>query len=381
MELSPKEAAEEIIRKSKRILLVARQNPTEDSVASLLAMGLILEKLGKDIDMVCQGPIATSLSFLPEFDQIGKVVKNEPQFIISLDTTKAAVAQFSYDFDQDGNKLNIFITPERGNFEEKDLATSTKNGDYDLIVVLDSPDLEVLGGIFENNSKLFFENPILNIDHHVGNEQFGEVNLVDIKASSTAEVIYLLVENMKESDMLDENVATAILSGIIAGTKSFQDKATTPKSFTIAAQLIALGADQQKIVRHMYKNRSLASLKLWGRALSSLQFDNDRRLAWTILKPEDFEAAGAATTNLSGIEEEIGSSISEAEAILVLFKTGQNQGGYLSLKTPDQARRLAKEFPGRTEDKKIVFKLDKEENLENFAGNVLKKFERPSRPS
>lgn len=321
MELSAKQQIHELIKKSKHILLITKQDFNEDSIGSLLAMGLVLEKMGgHEVDMVCAGMIASSLKFLPTYDKVEDSVDGSKNFVITLDTSESKVAQFSYDFDEDGNKLNIYITPEHGNYNTKHVVTKPSGFKYNLIVCIDCSDLEKLGKIYEENTELFYETPIINIDSSSTNEQFGEVNLVDVTASSTAEVLYSLVESFGEK-YIDENIANCLLTGIVAGTRSFQTAATTPKSFTVAAQLIAMGADQQKIVKNIFKNKSLSTLKLWGRALARVQFDEEKKIAWTLINCQDFQKTDSKNENdIFGVEEEIIMSVDLAETVIIFYE-------------------------------------------------------------
>jgi len=334
MELSLKQQSFELIQKSEKILLVTRQYPTADSIGSILALGLVLEKMNKEIDMVCSGPILPLLSFLPKFNLIQKDIKSAKNFIISLDTSKTKIAQLSYDFDNDGNKLNIYITPESGTYDPKNITAKTSGFKYDLIISLDCPDLETLGTIYDQNTELFYERPIINIDHRISNEQYGEINFVDTKASSTAEVLYSFVE-LLDKNLIDADVATCLLASIIASTKSFQVSNVTPRVFTIAAELTSFGADRQKIVQNIFKNKSLSNLKLWGRALARVKYDRKIKTVWTLLTHEDFDKTNSSVEDLQGIEEELASSISEAETILVLYENkDQIQGMIKATKEP-----------------------------------------------
>lgn len=324
MELSIQQQIHQLIEKSKEILLVTRKNPTEDSIGSLLAMGFVLEKMGKEIDAVCSGPTPTTLSFLPKTNEINSQIKDSKKFIISLDTSQTKVAQLSYDSDQDGNTLNIYITPKEGKFSKEHITTKDSGFSYDLIIIIDSPDLEDLGLVYEKNTELFYETPIINIDHHPTNEQYGEINLVDITATSTAEVLYNLLESL-DKNIIDEKIATCLLTSIISTTRSFQLPTTTPRAFSIAAELISLGADQQKIIQNIFKNKSLAKLRLWGRALARIKHDSENKLTWTLITQQDFLRTKTSLKDLDGVGEELATLISDSEILLLLYEKEANK--------------------------------------------------------
>lgn len=377
MELSLKQQNFELIQKSKKILLVTRQYPTADSIGSILALGLVLEKMNKEIDMVCSGPILPILSFLPKFNLIQKNIKSVKNFIISLDTSKTKIAQLSYDFDNDGNKLNIYITPESGAYDSKNISTKTLGFKYDLIISLDSPDLETLGVIYDQNTELFYETPIINIDHRISNEQYGEINFVDTKASLTAEVVYYFLESLGKN-LIDTDVATCILTSIITSTKSFQVSNITPKVFTIAAQLVSFGADRQKIVQNIFKNKSLSNLKLWGRALARVQYDRETKTAWTLVTREDFNKTNSSAKDLQGIEEELTSSISEAETILVLYEN-ENQIEGVIKSTKDSALKHLADRLNLTIKNNLIYLSTRGKTLTEVEQEILAKMKNLAR--
>lgn len=356
MELSLKQQNFELIQKSKKILLVTRQYPTADSIGSILALGLVLEKMNKEVDMVCSGPILSLLSFLPKFNLIQKNIKSAKSFVISLDTSKTKIAQLSYDFDKDGNKLNIYITPEKGVYDSKNISTKTLGFKYDLIIVLDCPDLEILGPIYDQNTELFYETPIINIDHRISNEQYGEINFVDAKASSTAEVLYFFLESLGKN-LIDADVATCILTSIIASTKSFQSSNITPKVFSIAAQLVSFGADRQKIIQNIFKNKSLSCLKLWGRALARVKYDHKSKIVWTLVAKDDFLKTNSSAKDLQGIEDELISSVPDAETILILYEDGNQIQGIIKAAKQPNLKVLASCFNSTAKNNLIYLNL------------------------
>ncbi len=343
MELSPKQQGFELIQKSKKILLVTKENPEADSIGSLLALGIALEKIDKEVDMVANGKLDPAFSFLPYFDKVRDNLKNNKNFVITLDTSETKIGQFSYDFDNDGNKLNIYITPKNGDYDSKHITTKKVGSQYDLIICIGSLDLESIGTVYNQNTELFYETPIINIDNQSANELFGEVNIVDLKASSTAEVLYPFLEFF-DKNAIDSKIATCILSSIIFSTRSFQAANTTPQAFNLASELISLGADQQKIIQSLYKNKSLDSLKLWGRALARIKFDNDYKIVWTLITRDDFKKTNSSEKDLVGIEDELAASITEAEIIIILYEKENEISGLIKTLKKSNLEILSKRF-------------------------------------
>ncbi len=378
MELNPRQQAHQLINKAQRILVATRKNPEIDSIGSILALSLVLEKMGKEIDMVTSGPINSVLSFLPKYDKISPKLDTRRNFVISLDASKAKVASFSYDFSKDGKRLNIYITPKEGSFETKDVSSEACGFGYDLICILDNPDLETLGSIYERNTDLFYNTPIINIDRNPSNEHFGEVNLVDITASSCCEVLYSLIESLSP-DYISDNVATCLLAGIISSTSSFQSSSTTPKSFTIAAQLIAVGADQQKIIKNFYKSKTLSSLKLLGRALARIKMEPEAKLAWTLVGLQDFKRTQAKSSDPQTLVDELTTRVPEAQISLVLSeqKEGEIHGIIKTAKNVD-IDKLGAIFEARSESDALRFTIKNKGLLEAEKSVVekIKKFQR-----
>jgi len=130
--------------------------------------------------------------------------------------------------------------------------------------------------------------PIINIDHHSGNDYFGTVNLVDLQASSTSEILVSVIESL-DPKLVDENVATCLLAGIISSTNSFQSSNTTPKSLTVTAQLIAAGANHENVVRNLFKTKSFQMLKIWGSILSNVKIDKQNKILWSEVSQDELK--------------------------------------------------------------------------------------------
>lgn len=138
---------------------------------------------------------------------------------------------------------------------------------FDLVVALDCSDLERLGRFSELPH--FDQHPLLNIDHHITNAGFGDVNLVDPKASSTAEVLLHLLDTMEIE--IDETLATCLLAGIVTDTRGFRTNNVTPRVLEAALRLTEAGASLPYISQHGLDKRPLVALRLWGAALSRVR--------------------------------------------------------------------------------------------------------------
>ena len=308
----------EAIERSRHALLTFRSAWTADAVTSALALKRILEKRGKKADIVAENFNApAALAFLPGIAEIKPRFHQLRRFTIELDISKIAVDELAYD--HDGEKLRIHVAPKSGMYAPEHVTTAPGAFKYDLVVTLDTPDYASLGGLYRDHTELFFAQPTVNIDHDPANEHYGNINLVDLTATSTAEVLYRQFADAKEP-FLDEDTATLLLTGMMAKTKSFRGAAVTPRTLSTAAELMAAGARRDQIVEQLYRTRTIPTLKIWGRALARLKYDPVTKLAWTVLVRQDFVHAGAKEDRLSDVIEELILSAPEADAVAVLYE-------------------------------------------------------------
>jgi len=318
MPLNENEQAKNLINKSDNILIVFKKNYTIDAVASALALYLTLKKSNKNTSIASYNFTPhEEIKFFPNIKEISDNIKNLRKFIINLNLKNSGVEEFSYDVNDE--KLKIFITPKGGFFEEKDLTTGSSDFIFDLIITADTSDLESLGGIYENNRELFYSVPIINFCHSPKNENFGQINLVDIKALSTTQVIYNFIKNNFNKN-LDEKIATLILAGLMSKTRAFKTSNVTPDVLQIVSELISIGADREETVKNLYQSKNLATLKLWGRVLARLEQDKYIKLVWSLISHEDFVKSGADIKDARGAVEEIITSIPDSEIILILYE-------------------------------------------------------------
>ena len=227
-------------------------------------------------------------------------------------------------YKKETDRLSIFIKPKQSQFTPSDISFRTSNFPFDLIVCVGIGSLEQLGDFYNQNTELFFETPLINIDHRANNENYGQINLIRLNASATSEIILDLINGF-ESSLMDENIATVLLTGIITETNSFQHVKTTPQAFLKASQLVSLGARQQEIIGQLYKNKSLGFLKLWGRVLARLKQDANLSLVYSMVNKQDVAKAGASADDVSQIIKEMASQLSFARIFLFLSEQSPSE--------------------------------------------------------
>jgi len=372
MELSPKQQTTSLIQKAERILLLTHQNPDSDAIGSILGFYLVLRKLKKDVEAACSDEAPKNLQFLPFWQSLKKEVTGTREFVLTLNCSSAFVEKLGYKLE--GGNLKIVITPKQGNFKKEDLSISSGSFKYDLIIVLDTPDLERLGNLFDQNPGVFYETPVVNIDHHPTNTYFGRVNLVDLTATSTSEILIAILEALdKGQNLLTEHVATCFLTGLVGDTSSFQNTNTTPKSLTCAAQLLAAGGRHQEIVKYLFKTKPLSTLKLWGKILEQVQEEPECRFIYSTVTKGDLKEAGAKEEEISGVIDELLRSAPSSDLVLLLSEREKGIAG--SLRAIDKAvdcTEIAKAFGGGGHQGAAAF-LITEGDLNGVKEKVLRK--------
>ena len=149
------------------------------------------------------------------------------------------------------------------------------NEPFDLVIALDCSDLHRLGEFTELPH--FDQHALVNIDHHITNIQYGDVDVVDSEASSTAEVVLELVDYLDVP--IDAPMATSLLAGIVTDTRGFRTNNVSPRVLRAALRLMEAGASLPYVSQHGLDRRPMVAIRLWGAALSLLRFSEG--VIWT----------------------------------------------------------------------------------------------------
>ncbi len=215
------------IEDNRRFLLSTHLNPDGDGLGSAMAMKWTLVKLGKRADIVLESDPPDMFSFFKNYHWITKY--------------SGGMA--------DGEK-------------------------YDIAVVIDSPNIERLGkvpALFADNAR------VLNVDHHISNEKFGDVNYIDYSAASSAEMVYAIIKSFGLE--IDEECAEYIYTGVIVDTGGFRFSNTTPQTLITASELVAAGAKPARINEMIHFQNTEETTKALGKFLCSIQLSLDGRVA------------------------------------------------------------------------------------------------------
>ncbi len=306
------------IKKAKNILLALPAEKNGDIIASALALFIFLGKVGKPAEIIKSNyqPLKR-LAFLPQINQVKSEANYLQKFIISLRLGGAQVEAIKYQTEND--KLNFIIVPKSGFFTPQDITAYTGGFKHDLIITVGASDLESLGSLSEQNSEFFYQTPIINIGHEADAEEFGQINYIKLKAAANAEVVYNLLAHY-EPNIIDQDIATCLLTGLYLKTKSFKTANITPQTLATAAKLIELGAANEEITYHLYRSQDLSALKLWGRILARLSGTADSILAWSFLSRADFAKTQTKESDLPSGLEELMANLPQAKAAVLFYE-------------------------------------------------------------
>jgi len=260
----------DIIHERDRFLLVTHVNPDGDGIGSQLALHRFLKKLGKSSVIITSQQCPVNYRF--------------------LDTEGDAQV-----FDPSIHEAIISAT--------------------DAIFILDISNWDRLGkcGPFLQESGALK----ICIDHHISNNKFADINLIDVGASSTGELIYRLITGMGAEVTMD--IAEPLYVSIITDTGSFRFSNTNSLSHNIAAHLVEVGVKPRKIYENIYENSSIGRIKLLGFALSGLKMAADGRIAWVKITREMFERTHTGPRDCEGFVDYL-RLLKDVEACLIFIE-------------------------------------------------------------
>lgn len=241
----------DLIVNSNSILITVHESPDGDAVGSMLALAGMLEFMNKKVTMYSPDVIPTKLRFLNKWNKI---------------------------------------------------ETETKNiNDFDLMIMLDCGD-RARSGRYITSFKGYKK--LINIDHHVSNDAFGDFNYIDPKVSSTAEHVYALVKELLTRtgmSKMPEYIATCILAALYDDTGGMRYISTTSKTLNIAADLVDSGANCSNVSENLFFSVSREKMELTSRVLTTLTFEKQGQIAYMMMQISDLEATGAFAEDSEGL--------------------------------------------------------------------------------
>ena len=295
------------IRAADRFVLTTHENPDGDALGSLLALHHILGRLGKDSVMFLSAkefPLPVEYRFLP----LEEVFHEPPADIV--------------------DRVVVFL--DCGNIDRMPVEWLRRE-----------------------------DGQILNVDHHHDNTRFGDVNLVDTDASSTAEIVYELAKELGVE--LSPEIAGALYVGLVTDTGRFMYENTHPGAHRMAAELIEAGVDVNDTYRRLYERVPIEKLRLVARALDKLERVDECALAITYIASDDYRDTGASEVLTEGIIDHLRALEGTSVAALVRDKPDGPTARKVSLRSVDgqvDVSKIAREKGGGGHERAAGFSTD-----------------------
>ena len=185
-----------------------------------------------------------------------------------------------------------FLEPEIEYWEDLKIAD-----EVDLIITLDSANLERFWEFYTNNKEKFEKTSIINIDHHISNSKFWAINIVN-EVPATAQLVYEILSlfdnklaKVMWKSVFDEKIATYLLMWILTDTKNFTIPPTTSKTLKIAAELIEKWADKDLLIKNLFQSKSIEQLKLQALVIDRIEKIEKNETIWyfSYISNEDLE--------------------------------------------------------------------------------------------
>lgn len=275
---------------ARRLALIAHVSPDGDTVGATLAMRLAFLKLGKDVDVICDGEMPGNIGYL--------------------------------------TGIGAFIHPEQA------------TGHYDAAVAVDVSSEDRLGA-----AKAVFDaaDAHLVVDHHATNTRFGDVNLVRAGESSTCLLAYELIRAMGVT--LTPDIATCLMTGMSTDTGHFQYQSTSPETFEAAAELLRAGVDLSLMTRRLYRTQPMARLRLTQRVYQKMRFVLGGQIGVIALTREDFALTQTTPDEADGL---VNRALEVEGVRMALLASEREDGVKMSLRAvePDNVAQIAVAFGG-----------------------------------
>ncbi|HUD06158.1 MAG TPA: hypothetical protein VMR18_04575 [Candidatus Saccharimonadales bacterium] len=236
-----KQQAIERIKQANNVLVTVSNNPSVDQLSACIALTLILNKLGKHGTAVYSGQTPSIIEFLQPEKTIEKNTDSLRDFIIALDKSKADKLRYKVE----DKVVKIFITPYRTSISKDDLDFSQGDFNVDVVIGLGVHQQSDLDQAITAHGRILHDATVITFNV-TPNGDLGSINWQDPSASSLSELVSVLATEMGSS-LLDNQIATALLTGIVAETNRFSNDKTSAKTMSISSQLISAGANQQLV--------------------------------------------------------------------------------------------------------------------------------------
>ncbi len=250
----------QVIDRARVIACLAHKDADADSLGSALGFALSMRAMGREVRVLVPSPMPRMLEYLPGFDTV-----------------------------------------------------SEEAGDIDTLFTFDCA---TVGRFGDKQDLIARANTVVNVDHHVSNEGFGTINLIEATASATGQVVHRLLTSIGAP--ITAGVATNLYAALFTDTGGFRHENTTETALRLGADLVAAGADPGWVALKSYKSRSVSQIKLEGLAVARLTTEFDGRLVWSQITQQMLGEAGADMMESEGVIDQLQSI--DTMQIALLFK-------------------------------------------------------------
>ncbi len=281
-----------LIKASNNILIVTHEHPDGDAVSSACLMAEVAKLASKNYWLYCVTPVNYQYDFLPHLDEFKNYYDK-------------------FDFD-------LIIAVDCGSVERTKLAK------------------EILGR--EANQQ------VIEFDHHPKIKDYADLEIRDSAAASTTEILYYFLKANKLK--ITRDLANCVLTGIMTDTGNFLYPSTSPETINIASEMLRYGARMPQIMENTWRNKSIASMKTWGKAMSRLVINPQYNIAYTILESDDVpdEVSEEELEGMAGFL----SNLHDVNGVLLLreLKSGEIKGSLRTAKPKVDISKLARALGG-----------------------------------
>lgn len=209
-----------------------------------------------------------------------------------------------------------FLTDERVIDENLDIRAFKP----DLIISFDVAGIEQFGARYTDYLDIFLGTPIVCIDHHKTNPGIWNINLIDAGASSTCEITYEIIKEFFSKDIVNRDMATALLMWVITDTNSFFNTNSSPNSLIVASELMTLGARHQDIIINLFKKKSYSKIKLWWKVLEWLKSIKENKIVWNIVPKSYFIETWSSDKDITWLLDEFLSSVNWSLVVFIIYE-------------------------------------------------------------
>ena len=238
---------------ASNVLITVSKNPSVDQLSACIGITLALNKKDKHATAVFSGAVPSTIEFLEPNKTLEKNTDSLRDFIISLDKSKADKLRYKVE----NEVVRIFITPYKISISEKDLDFSQGDFNVDVVLALGVHKQDELDEAIVAHGRILHDATIISVNTDSGSD-LGSINLQNSKASSLSEVATDIVNDLDKS-VIDSQIATAFLTGIVAETDRFRNEKSAPHTMTAAGQLMSAGASTQLVSSKLEEKKKEAA--------------------------------------------------------------------------------------------------------------------------